>query len=263
MNPLQTPPLLFLPAWFIALFVLFVTVAITLAIMTHLKEKKRAETLQEHAQANGWDYLSRDRDDRPRRYRGFTPFGQGHTRYAFNVMTGEHEGTHFELFDYHYAITKNSGKNTSTTHYYHKICTLTMPIPSPGLTIQREHIGHKILGAVGAGDINFESDEFSRRYWVKSKDRRFAYDVIDARTMEFLLDNPGWHWQWNGNTLLLHKQGKLGPHKASKMLRTAHRFKELLPRHLLAENMATTRDTATESPPQADRSQGLTFPGRT
>ena len=33
----------------------------------------------------------------------------------------------------------------------------------------------------------FESAEFSRRFHVSSPDKRFAYDVIDPRMMEFLL----------------------------------------------------------------------------
>ena len=36
-------------------------------------------------------------------------------------------------------------------------------------------------------DIDFESDEFSRKFYVQSSDRKFAYDVLHPRMMEFLL----------------------------------------------------------------------------
>ena len=43
-------------------------------------------------------------------------------------------------------------------------------------------------GAFGFDDIDFESAEFSKRFYVKSPDKRFAYDVVHPRMMEFLLD---------------------------------------------------------------------------
>lgn len=241
--PLTGPAhsILFLPAGFIALIVVIVALVIVVAVVAHFQEKKRSQELQGIAENNGWRFIDRDRKDRPERYRRFTPFGQGHSRYAFNIMTGVEQDTPFELFDYHYAVTTHNGKSSSTQHYYHKVCALKMPLESPGLTIKREHIGHKLLGAVGAGDINFESDEFSRRYWVKSPDRRFAYDVIDARTMQYLLDNQGWHWEWNGDTLIVHRKGKLRPGAARKPLNKALGFERLLPRHLLAEQQVRSR----------------------
>lgn len=233
MTP-TSAPLLNIPTFFIVFIVIAVLIGVIAWVVHHMREKKRSEQMQALARQNGWAYTDRDREKRPKRLRGFTPFGQGHSKYAFNIMTGKKDGVDFELFDYHYATTSRSRKNNSTQHHYVKVCTLVMPIEAPGLTIKREHVGHKLLKSVGAGDISFESDAFTRRYWVRCKDRRFAYDVIDARTMQFLLDNPGWHWEWNGDTLVVHQKGRLKPESAEKLLRTAIAFQKLLPRHLLA-----------------------------
>ncbi len=215
------------------LFLLFLAITVAAIVLHFVREKKRRQELQELARQEGGGFIEKDRNERPDRYNHFTPFGKGHTRYAFNILSGEQGGAPFEVFDYHYAVTTHTGKSSSTSHYYHKVCTLRMPIRAPGLSIQKEHIGHKLMGAVGAEDINFESDEFSRKYWVKCDDRRFAYDVIHSRMMEFLLHNPGWHWQWQGDALLVHQKGKLRPAKAKKMLKVADGFRGLLPRHLL------------------------------
>jgi len=43
---------------------------------------------------------------------------------------------------------------------------------------------------MGFDDIDFESEEFSRTFWVKCEDERFAYDVIHPGMMEFLLKGP-------------------------------------------------------------------------
>ncbi len=39
-------------------------------------------------------------------------------------------------------------------------------------------------------DIRTESEEFNRRFEVRSSDRRFALAFVDARMMRWLLDQP-------------------------------------------------------------------------
>jgi hypothetical protein len=56
------------------------------------------------------------------------------------------------------------------------------------LFIRRENLFDKVAGFLGFDDIDFESAEFSDRFIVKSRDKRFAYDVLHPRMMEFLLD---------------------------------------------------------------------------
>ncbi len=58
---------------------------------------------------------------------------------------------------------------------------------TPILTIRREGILDKFAASFGFDDIDFESEEFSRRYHVGCSDRKFAYDVITPRAMEFLI----------------------------------------------------------------------------
>jgi hypothetical protein len=41
----------------------------------------------------------------------------------------------------------------------------------------------------GYQDIKFESAEFSKAFSVRSPDRKFAYDVCNAKMMEYLLAN--------------------------------------------------------------------------
>ncbi|MCK4626760.1 MAG: hypothetical protein KAV00_15725, partial [Phycisphaerae bacterium] len=55
------------------------------------------------------------------------------------------------------------------------------------LYIRREGFFDKIGQFFGFDDIDFESAEFSRKFYVKSPDKRWAYDVIHTRTMEHLL----------------------------------------------------------------------------
>ena len=58
------------------------------------------------------------------------------------------------------------------------------------VSIRAEHWGDKLVQAIGFDDIDFESAEFSRKFFVKSPDKRWAYDVIHQETMDYLLQAP-------------------------------------------------------------------------
>jgi hypothetical protein len=62
-----------------------------------------------------------------------------------------------------------------------------------------------------ASDINFESAEFSRRFYVKAPNKRWAYDVIHQRTMEFLLTCPQFSLQFSRNAILAYRSSTFTP----------------------------------------------------
>lgn len=155
-------------------------------------EQKRREELAALASEIGWRYSpsrdwSRDAD-----FVQFEIFRRGHSRVAFHTLEGEMEiqGRRYagRMGDYQYKITSGSGKNRRTRTYTFSYIIVSLPFGiTPPLLIRREGFFDKIAGAFGFADINFESAEFSRKYHVRSPDRKFAYDVIDARMMEFIL----------------------------------------------------------------------------
>ena len=46
----------------------------------------------------------------------------------------------------------------------------------------------KLKGAFGFDDINFESAEFSGRFHVSAPSRKWAYDILHARAIDYLLN---------------------------------------------------------------------------
>lgn len=173
---------------------LFAGVAIIVAVVAyvaHLQQKKRREALANLAAELGWSFdPSRDRGH-DSEYSCFEVFRRGHGRAAYNTLTGtfELDGRRYaaKAGDFTYKVTNGSGKSRSTTTYRFTYIILHLPWRTPDLLIRREGLFDKVAGAFGFGDINFESAEFSRRFHVRSPDRKFAYDVIDPRMIEFLL----------------------------------------------------------------------------
>lgn len=204
-------------------------IGLLVALWYWLEDRRRREALSRLAQEQGWRY--QDVEGRPDlRYQGFEPFrGWGSSSRARHLMAGEYKGRSFELLQYQYTVS--TGKSSHT--YYFRVCSYGMPVPAPGLTIKPEHVGLKILDKLGDNDIDFESAAFSRRHWVTCPDRRFAYDVLDARMQHWLMEEPPRVWQWRGDRMVLVEKGYLAPALAMRLLDAAVGFRRRVPRHLM------------------------------
>jgi hypothetical protein len=212
------------------LFLGVVVVAGIVALVRWRAAKLAREALRSVCREKGWRFDEDDPADRPSSYLGFKPFGQGHHQRATNVVQGDARGTPFEAFQYRY--TTGSGKNQQTHTTVVAACDLPIEAPAT-LTIVRESVGLKVLDALGGEDIDVEDDAFSRRYWVKCGDRRFAYAVLDPRMIEYLRDRAqAWSIQWTGRRLVLHRNGTLRPPDALEAADFLAGFRATLPRML-------------------------------
>jgi len=176
----------------ILIVVLIAGVAIAAAIVAHIQAKKRREALAALAKKLGWDFYPGRDSSHDDQYAHFEIFRKGHSRVAFNTLVGSVriDGRDFpaRMGDFQYKITRRNGKSSSTTTYRFSYLILHLPFPRvPDLLIRPEGFFDKLAGVVGFDDIDFESAEFSKRFCVKSNDKRFAYDVCHPRMMEFLL----------------------------------------------------------------------------
>ncbi len=219
----------------ILILVIFAAVVIALGIYAHLAERKRQEALAATAAGLGLTF-------RPDRDRGLAAAFQwlgalanGTNRYAYNILRGQWRGHPAIVFDYHYQVTRNTGKSSSTTHYHLSVFALTLPVSFPELRIVPEEFGSKVAQAFGWEDIDFESAEFSGAFTVRSKDRRFAYDVCHPRMMEFLLNHRDLRIEIEGDTLATWSSGRLRPETLEPALDRIAGLRGLLPNYLFAE----------------------------
>lgn len=173
--------------------IIFAVIAlfIVIAIFGHLQAKKRREALAALANALGLRFdPSKDRsfDDR---YRFFDALRWGDDRYAYNIMRGDFDGRDIVGFDYHYetSSTDSDGDRTTTSHRFSAVI-FQSTLPLDGLTIRPEGFFDRMKTLLGFDDIDFESAEFSKKFHVKCRDRRLAYDVVQPDTMELMLASP-------------------------------------------------------------------------
>lgn len=186
--------------------VLFVAVFVLLIVVGLKQAAARRKELAALAAKRGWSFREDDDGDFPERFEPFDCFNRGSSRRIFNTLRGEVPSRFGSLAlqsgDYRY--TTGSGKHRHTHRLSYLLMQLPIAVPPTAeLLIRPEHIGDSLTALVGFDDIDFESEEFSRRYFVKSTDRKFAYAVIHAPMMEYLLASPCGHLQLRGKHVVL------------------------------------------------------------
>ncbi len=161
-----------------------------IALASWWRERMRRKAFAEMARTLGLTFKPHKNRGLAKHYGFIDKIAQGSQRYVFNLMYGDYRGYHVAAFDYHYATHSTDSKGRRRTHHHYlSFATLRHPMNAPELHIKPEGFFSKVGQALGFDDIDFESVEFSRAFVVKGQDKRFAYDICNARMMEFLLDH--------------------------------------------------------------------------
>jgi len=212
------------PAGIIILAILAVA-AIALALYGGAQRRKK---MAAYAAKRGLSF-SPDKDrDMDERYSGFRCLRRGHSRFARNVMSGELDGMRVTAFDYQY--TTGSGKHRRT-HRFSAVITRS-PIPLKPLFLRRERAFDKVTEFFGMDDIDFESAEFSRTFFVKSADKRWAYDVIHQGMMDHLLAGPRLSLEFDSSDIITWKSRRFDEREFDEAAGFVRDTLDLMPEYL-------------------------------
>jgi hypothetical protein len=214
-----------------------------LAYLSWKAEQRRKQELAAFAQELGLRFDPEKDSDHDDEYAQFEIFRRGHSRVAMNTLSGAldlfDQRCHVRCGDFSYKVTTSNGKTTTTTTYRFSYLIVHPPWDTPPLLIRPEGLFDKIKGAFGFDDIDFESVEFSRKFYVKSNDKRFAYDVLHPRMMEFLLaQNPPMLDIEDGALCLSDGHRRWDPQGFRAKITFLRQFCELWPRHLVKDLQA-------------------------
>ena len=185
-----------------SLFVVGIAIVVILIFQSFAIQRRKK--LAAYAKSKGWQFSFAKDTKLKNRYPSFKCLHRGHTRYAFNIMQGVKDKRNITAFDYHYVT--GHGKQRSVHHF--SALVLQSPVPLKSLYIRPEHIFDKMSDFFGFNDIDFESAEFSRKFYVKAQDRRWAYDVIHQRTIEYLLKAPKFHIQFDTKEIIAWRNNR-------------------------------------------------------
>jgi len=177
-------------------------------------ERRRRVALMVLADHLGFDFTPYDRFRLPAMFSHLsifsTAFSTSQSRWVKNIdywtkniVYGEREGASVYIFECGYGPVKTvtdgemvfhvggyTKKKRRQSYSSFTVCCVRTAMDFPYLWIGRERFFDKLASFMGFDDIDFESNEFSKQFYVKSESKKFAYEVINQKTMEFLLSSP-------------------------------------------------------------------------
>lgn len=212
-------------------------VIVVVAILSWLSARKRRQAMLDLAARLGL-YFDPQKDCGLAEHYGFlNKLRTGSNRYLFNKLSGTYQNCDVTAFDYHYETHSSDSKGHRQTHHHYFSCfVLHLPRSFPELVIGREGFFSKIAQTFGYDDIDFESHEFSRRFCVRSPDKKFAYDFCNARMMEYLLANDDLTLEVDQNVLALTFDSCLNPARIEPNLNRLVALRSLMPEYLFSGN---------------------------
>jgi hypothetical protein len=214
-----------------------IAIVIVLAIFWHMAAKKRREAMLDLAARLGLRHDPGKDWDLARRFQFLDKPRAGSNRYAFNTLSGSHQGHDVMAFDFHYETHSTDSKGRRQTHHhYFSFFILQLPASFPEMVIASEGFFSKVAQAFGYDDIDFESHEFSRKFCVRSADKKFAYDVCHVRMMEYLLANDDLTIEIEGPALAISFNSRLSPEQIESNLNRLIALRSLMPEYLFSRS---------------------------
>jgi len=220
----------------IIIFILIAAIVIAAAIYSAKAARKRREELFALATRLGLSFRQENDTALAARFGFLDKLAQGSNRYAFNVLSGNYHNHTVLAFDYHFETHSTDSKGRRQTHHhYFSFFILMLPMSFPELRITREGMLSKIAQVFGYDDIDFESAEFSRSFCVRSKDKKFAYDICHVQMMEYLLANRDLSVEIEANALALAFDSRLSAQQIEFNLQRLLDIRARLPDYLFTQ----------------------------
>lgn len=234
---------------FVVVILVFLALAIGLGYYVWKKEQERIAGIAAYAAQVGAEYFPHAADlsggwfsgpsgigrvvEKIQAFGAKGPFEKGHSRKASHALLFPNEDRlRLTAFDYEYKITTSNGKSTQTTTYPFRVLIGEVPMHLPPLELEPEHVGHRIAERFGMREIEFELDEFNRKYFVRCSDREGAFALLNQQMMEHLLRAHPFRVVCAGPHFLLAESGKQTAADIERMANAARGFLEHVPEYL-------------------------------
>jgi len=139
------------------------------------------------------------------------------------------EGMTVRILEHKY--TTGSGKNQQT--HWHTIASVPCPPEWPVLTLDEEHLFHKVADLFGKEDLRLDDPAFNSRWRVKTDDEDFAIVFLSPPVQSFLMSLPKGHRLRVGEgALCVVQKRRVAPEQIGALARAPVDLWRLLPGEL-------------------------------
>ena len=140
------------------------------------------------------------------RLKPFYLFSKGRSRKIKNLMEGEANKVELAIFDYQY--TTGGGKN-SHTYRQSVLCFRSPKLYLPDFNLRPESVFHKIGGAFGYQDIDFETHPlFSKSYLLRGDNEAAIRGLFNNELLNFIESQQKISIEGSGDQLVFYRHKK-------------------------------------------------------
>jgi hypothetical protein len=222
-----------------ALLAVVLAIGVAAAVASKAIARRRREGIAAFAARFGLEYSREDPyglTERP-----FRLFAKGDGRGCENVVSGAWQGLPLRVADFWYYDERTDSEGHRSKQYHRfSVAVADVACITPYVSVSRETVLSTLARHVGLHDIEFESEAFNRAFDVTAYDRRFAFELIDARMERFLLaSGGGFGFEFQGPALLVYCHRRC-PMDLVPLFGTAKGFVDHVPRLVWTEYGTTS-----------------------
>jgi hypothetical protein len=168
--------------------------------------RERSEALSVAASRLGWSFREEVAFDAIPDLKRFELFRQGHSRKLRNLMTSPAGDVRGVVFDFSYTVSSGKSSQTHTQTVFYATSDL---LRLPSFSLRPEHFFHRIAGALGFRDINFDHRPiFSRAFLLRGENEAAVRRAFTDRVLEYFETRAGCCAAGLDHELLFWRPGK-------------------------------------------------------
>jgi hypothetical protein len=192
----------------------------------------RERQLRKLAKHLGYAFVSSRRSDAGQQVT--SPFLRSASSLAYNVLLGRCQGHRVSILD----LTGGQSKQPPP-YWTYLVLDHEKRLPSLLVRPRASVWNSELMPATE--EIRLESMAFGHAFRVVSEDRKFAYDVLHPRMMEYLLAHPGYSMEVHENRLALGFERALAVKEFPARLNQLAEIRKLMPDYLFNARTEETR----------------------
>ncbi|MBI1332388.1 MAG: hypothetical protein JST12_05790 [Armatimonadetes bacterium] len=189
--------------------------------------------MQLKSDTRGW-FRSRKEDAPIAEFSDFFPlFKTGSSPRIPRALVGKDEqGTYWYLCDFSYDEHTTTTDNRSDTRtFWYSVVVGMVPMQLPTMHLRPETGMDRFGKMLGNREMEVESEEFNRRYFIKTSDERMSLDLLHPTAIETLLRQPALEWQMNGPFAMLYLLGHISADDYEGLMGCLKQFLDKIPEY--------------------------------
>jgi hypothetical protein len=211
---------------------IIISIIVLLFVAGNYYSKKRQREWLGFARIHNFIYTKDDAIGIPAKYTELPLFQHGYKKTALNICRGKEKEFAIYAFDY-FRQDRHVGIFRYTVIALESQLLFKPLSIHPKYVTENTGLGSQHILTSGSGNIIFESAEFSKKFYIQCADKKFAYDIIHPRMMEFLLAHDKMHIELAPRVVIFYRETqRLSTQEIDRLLQCAYQFFELTPAYV-------------------------------